>query len=140
MTNFSEQKLIKVKRTHPAAKLPTYGSTEAACFDLCIADGEWPNYTTGLAFEIPKGYYMEIHVRSSVGNKRDVRLANGVGIIDNDYRGDVKLCFTGTPAQFEPGERVAQGMLKFYKQWDFEEVSELSDTERGIGGIGSTGK
>lgn len=132
--------MVRVKRVHPNATLPTYGSEGAACFDLYIADGEWPLYTTGLAFELPPGYYMEIHVRSSVGIKRDVRLANGTGIVDNDYRGDVKLCFTGTPTDFKPGERVAQGMLRLYKQWSFVEVDELSNTARGTGGIGSTGK
>lgn len=131
--------MIKVKRLHHAATIPTYGTNGAACFDLCVAYGEWPNYSTGLAFELPPGYYMEVHVRSSVGIKRGVRLANGVGIIDNDYRGEVKLCFTGTPTQFEPGERVAQASLKPYKQYQFVEVDTLSETERGTGGIGSTG-
>lgn len=131
---------VRIKRLHERAVLPTYGSSGAACFDLYVADGTWPNFTTGLAFELPPGYYMEVHVRSSVGIKRDVRLANGTGIIDNDYRGAVALCFTGAPTEFKPGERVAQAVLKPYKQWEFTEVSELSETERGTGGIGSTGR
>lgn len=131
--------MLKVKKLHPDAKLPTYGTDGSACFDLYIADGEWPNYSTGLAFELPPGYYMEVHVRSSVGIKRDVRLANSTGIIDNDFKGPVALCFTGTPTDFKKGERVAQGVLKPFKQWKIVETDTLSETGRGSGGIGSTG-
>ena len=131
---------IKVQKTHPNAKIPTYGTDGAACFDLCIADGKWPSYDVGLAFEIPKGHYMEIHVRSSVGIKQDVRLANGTGIIDSDYRGPVRLVFTGTQVPFKVGDRVAQAMVKPYTRCSFQEVESLTKTKRGAGGVGSTGR
>lgn len=131
---------IKINQVHPNAKEPTYGSDGAACFDLYIADGKWPAYTTGWAFEIPEGYYMEVHVRSSIGIKSDVRLANGTGIIDSDYRGEVKLFFTGTPTEFALGERVAQAIVLPYNRCSFQKSKTLSSTKRGSGGFGSTGK
>lgn len=131
---------VKVLKTHHNAIMPKYGTDGAACFDLHIADGKWPAYDTGLAFEIPEGHYMEVHVRSSTGVKKDVRLANGTGIVDSDYRDSVKLFFTGTPYPFKVGDRVAQAMIKPYNRCSFQEVKSLSITKRGKGGVGSTGE
>jgi dUTP pyrophosphatase len=97
---------------------------------------------TGLAFEIPEGYVMKVYSRSGHGFKNGIRLANGTGIIDSDYRGEVmvKMHNDGdTAVLITAGERIAQAMIEPIQQVSFEVVDELSDTARGSGGLGSTG-
>jgi dUTP pyrophosphatase len=142
--------LLKVKRVHPDAQLPRYQSDGAACFDLHgIGSGRLDDNTfaltfrTGLAFEIPPGWVMLIFSRSGHGFKNAIRLANCVGVIDSDYRGEVQIKLTlDDPASrlyVASGDRLAQAMLVKAEQWHIEEVAELSDTVRGAGGFGSTG-
>lgn len=154
---------LKVKKLHPEAILPTYATDGSACFDLyaMIHDvQETPKgklvidrervlgssaslIRTGLAFEIPTGHAMLIYSRSGHGFKSDVRLSNCVGVIDSDYRGEVivKLRNDQRDAEFmvRHGDRVAQAMLIPVEQVQFVLSDELSETERGSGGFGSTG-
>lgn len=143
---------VKVKRLTDTAKLPTYGTAGAACFDLYAdykreCEGFQPvcaeAISTGLAFEVPKGHVMLIFSRSGDGFKRDVRLSNCVGVIDSDYRGDVAVKLrndNGHRLYVSPGDRVAQALILPVEQVNFVDSFELSDTERGSGGFGSTGK
>lgn len=148
--------LLKVKRLHPDARLPTYGSAGAACFDLyAIESGEigpcenWHYqaqpaivFRTGLAFEIPAGWVMLVYSRSGHGFNHGVRLVNATGVVDSDYRGEVLVGLTkDTDGHhvIRAGDRIAQAMLVRADQWTLQEVDELSDTVRGTGGFGSTG-
>lgn len=141
---------LKIKRLHPDAVIPQYQSSGAACFDLhavmnepAFVSGASPlTVRTGLAFEIPPGYVLLVYSRSGDGFNRDVRLANCVGVIDSDYRGEVQVKLTGDYSAMmsvEPGQRIAQAMLVAVPDVTIEEVIELSDTERGANGFGSTG-
>ena len=152
---------LKVKRLLPRVSLPRYESEGAACFDLrgyidlsrderleetlpkeTLTKDSPVVMTTGLAFEVPKGYVMLIFSRSGHGFKDQIQLANCVGVIDSDYRGEVKVCLTKTTdgyKEFEDGDRVAQAMLLPIPQANFVEVNQLSSTERGDKGFGSTG-
>lgn len=142
---------LKVKKLHPDAIIPTYATEGSACFDLhAIDDGHVDDIShpmdilgTGLAFEIPKGYQMLVFSRSGHGFNHEVRLANCVGVIDSDYRGEVKVKLTADSEgclTIRKGDRIAQAQLIPVHRVTFEEVSELTETERGNGGFGSTGK
>lgn len=142
---------VSVKKLREGAILPTYGSPEAAGADLyacleeniTIAPGESFFVPTGLSMEIPKGYAGLIYARSGMACKRGLAPANKVGVIDSDYRGEfiVVLHNHGNKAQtVENGERIAQLVITPVLTPAFEEVEELSDTERSGGGFGSTGK
>ena len=142
---------IRVKKLSPKAILPTYGSQEAAGADLyacldapvTIAPGEIAWVPTGLALEVPKGCAGLVYARSSLGVKRGLAPANKVGVIDSDYRGEIRVVLLnhGKETQtFEHGERVAQFLITPVLTPAYEEVEELTDTQRGVGGFGSTGK
>jgi len=146
---------LKVKKCREGAVIPQYATTGAACFDLhaVIEDdiGEFVTdyypgtFATGLQFEIPEGHVMMVYSRSGHGFKNDVRLANCVGVIDSDYRGELMVKLTNDSESYDGlqvnhGDRIAQAMVIPVQQVRFEEVSELNDTERGTGGFGSTGK
>lgn len=143
---------IKVKKVEPDAKVPIYGSKDAACADLyaCIPDGKViinPHETvlihTGLAMAPEEGWYIRIYARSGLATKQGLAPANKVGEIDNDYRGEllVALHNHGNIAQtVNHGDRIAQMEVTPYWQADFAEVDELDETERGAGGFGHTGK
>lgn len=147
---------MKIKKLHPSAKPPIYATPGAACFDLFATDVDgdpdrhgWVERNepvtcgTGLAFEVPAGYVMLIFSRSGHAFNNDVRLANCVGVIDSDYRGEVKIKLTCDAARSDlkvrPGDRIAQAMLMPVQRIEFEVVDSLSTTERGAGGFGSTG-
>jgi dUTP pyrophosphatase len=136
---------IPVKRLHPDAKLPTYGSAGAACFDLSTVHGGEVDgsktFRTGLAFEVPADHVMLVFSRSGHGFNHDVRLANCVGVIDSDYRGEVQVRLTADnrPYNVMQGDRIAQAMVLPVQQMVFVEVDEMGATERGTGGFGSTG-
>ena len=140
---------VRVKKLHPAAILPTYGSEGAACFDLhAIEAGVVSNegsevFRTGLAFEIPEGHVMQVFSRSGHGFKNDVRLSNSVGIIDADYRGEVMVKLRAdalfSNLQVKPGDRIAQAIIMPYPSVRFELADDLTETARGAGGLGSTG-
>ena len=142
---------IRVKKLRENANLPTYGSQWAAGADLyacleapvTIEPHQTVMVPTGLALEVPVGCAGLIYARSSMGAKRGLAPANKVGVIDSDYRGEVMVALHnhGTVAQtVEPGERVAQLLITPVLTPAYEEASELSDTVRGVGGFGSTGK
>lgn len=142
---------VRVKRLRADAKLPTYGSAEAAGADLyaCLEEavtirpGETVFIPTGIALEVPKGCAGLVYARSSMGAKRGLAPANKVGVIDSDYRGEIKVVLLnhGSAAQVvENGERIAQFLITPVLQPDYVETDVLSDTERNNGGFGSTGK
>jgi len=142
---------IRVKKLNPNAKLPTYGSSEAAGADLyaCLEEavtiqpGEVFWVPTGIALEVPKGCAGLVYARSSMGAKRGLAPANKVGVVDSDYRGEIRVVLLNhskQPQILQPGERVAQFVITPVLTPAYEEVTELSDTDRGAGGFGSTGK
>lgn len=140
---------LKIKKLSGLAVTPTYATVGSACFDLyATEDGTiWPkqavSFATDLAFEVPEGWVLKLYSRSGHGFKYGVRLANTTGIIDSDYRGHVPIRLHNdgaTAVQIHTGDRVAQGMLERVEQVEFEVVEQLSDTARGEGGFGSTGK
>ena len=138
---------VSIKKLHPDAKVPAYATPQAACFDLTAVtyDAESQSYGTGLAFEIPYGHVMLMYSRSGDGFKRGVRLANCTGVIDSDYRGEVRVKMirddstVGYRQTHKIGDRIAQAMIIPYPKVEFEAVESLTDTERGDGGFGSTG-
>jgi len=139
---------LKVKLLTDTAKLPTYAHDGDACFDL-YADGVNDNFggmylcDTGLSVEVPRGYAMMIYSRSGHGFKNNMRLSNCVGVIDSGYRGQLMVKLTcDRQIQYVPkvGDRIAQAMLIPVPVVTFEEVTELSDSERGDGGFGSSGR
>lgn len=152
---------VKIKKLHPDAVIPRYAKPGDAGLDLTAvsrtfdADGNVV-YGTGLAFEIPEGYVGLVFPRSSL-SKKDIALSNAVGVIDSGYRGEVTAKFKPTNyfncyedcgrivecphygSIYGIGERIAQMIILPYPQIEFEEVEELSQTERADGGYGSTG-
>ncbi|MDX9716304.1 MAG: dUTP diphosphatase [Thauera sp.] len=139
---------IPIKKLHPDAQPPRYATHDAAAFDLVALEGaEIPpmfaaTIRTGLAFEVPPGYAMQILSRSGHGFKHGVRLSNAVGLIDPDYRGEVMVRLHNdgdAPFEVEAGDRIAQAMIVAAPRVTFELVDDLSDTARGEGGFGSTG-
>ena len=142
--------IIRTKRLKEGAKLPTYGTAEAAGADLyaciqepvVIAPGDTAWIPTGIAVEVPKGCAGLIYARSSLGTKRGLAPANKVGVVDSDYRGEltVVLLNHGSEVQtIENGERIAQFLITPVITPTYAEVEELSDTIRGTKGFGSTG-
>lgn len=139
---------IKVKRLTDTAIVPTYATKGAACFDFFACNdnnvfhGKPGLFRTGISVEVPVGQVMLIFSRSGHGFRDDVRLANCVGVIDSDYRGEILVKLSGdnaNPTELECGDRIAQGMIIPVGQVSFVE-SELSETERGANGFGSSGR
>ena len=142
---------INVKKLNDLAQLPTRGSEYAAGYDLYaatsyiidIAPHSTVKIGTGLSFELPQGTFAAIFPRSGIATKRGLRPANCVGVCDSDYRGEYIVALhndTDEIQSIEPQERIAQMILLPFVEMNFNEVNELSDTERGAGGFGSTGK
>ncbi|MBE6947975.1 MAG: dUTP diphosphatase [Ruminococcaceae bacterium] len=142
---------VSVKKVRPHAILPSYGSQEAAGADLyacldaavTVGVGETVFIPTGIALEIPKGCAGLIYARSSLGTKKGLAPANKVGVIDSDYRGEVMVALHnhGKTAQaVAPGDRIAQLLITPVLTPAYTEVAELTTTDRGAGGFGSTGK
>lgn len=143
--------MIRIKKLHPNAVIPTYGSLEAAGADIyacleaamTIPAGKTVFIPTGLAMEVPKGCAGLIYARSSMGSKRGLAPANKVGVIDSDYRGQVMVALHNHSQEDQvvnPGERVAQLVITPVFTPGFREVDDLSETDRGSGGFGSTGR
>ena len=141
---------IRVKKLHPLAKLPTYGSAEAAGADLyaCLEEpvtiepGETAWIPTGIALEVPKGCAGLVYARSSMGAKRGLAPANKVGVIDSDYRGEIRVVLLNHSKESQTvacGERVAQFVITPVYTPAYEAVEALDETGRGTGGFGSTG-
>lgn len=147
----NDYSVLKIKKMKDNAILPTRGSEQAAGIDLyacidapiTIEPGQTVMFSSGIACEFPEGFWGMVVPRSSVGIKRHLTLPNNVGVIDNDYRNEIFIAFTNVgdkPEVVNPGERVAQMILLPYYTYNIVEAQELSSTERGEGGIGSTGK
>lgn len=137
---------IRYKRLNEYAKPISYLTDGAACFDLVATSKteqeQYIQYGTGIAIEIPVGYVGLLLPRSSITNY-DLMLKNSVGIIDSDYRGEVMFRFAklnSVSNQYNIGERIGQMMIIEAKKYELLEVYELSSTDRGQGGFGSTGK
>jgi len=140
---------VRVKKLHADAVIPAYGKPGDAGLDLTatsIAKDSYGNvvYGTGLAIEIPEGYVGLIFPRSS-NSKTDLYLTNHVGVVDSGYRGEIMFKFRANPSLinaviYQVGDRVGQLIIIPYPQIELVEADELSNSERGDGGFGSTGK
>ena len=142
---------VRIKRLDEKAIIPTYGTEYSAGADLYALLDEPveinPHETnfvhTGISVEIPEGYCGLVFARSSMGAKRGLAPANKVGVIDADYRGEIMVTLHNHSERSQivyPGERIAQLAIVPFLKAEFEEADELSDTVRGAGGFGSTGK
>jgi len=142
---------VAVKKLRPGAMLPTYGSAGAAGADLyaCLEEaqtilpGASCKIPTGLAMEVPAGCAGLIYARSSLGTKRGLAPANKVGVIDSDYRGEICVVLHNhgsEPQTIAHGERIAQLLITPVLTPCYQEAEQLSETIRGAGGFGSTGK
>ena len=139
---------VKIKKTHPNGKIPTYATDGAGAFDFYSAEEvdikglEVMAIDLGVAMDVPEGYVMLLFPRSSIGKNTPLRMANSVGVIDSDYRGTIHALYENNdicPVLVKKGDRIAQGIIVPIPKVEFEEVEELSTTERGEGGFGSTG-
>ena len=136
---------LKIKKLNDRAKIPNYAKKGDAGIDLVatatMSNGYFIEYGTDLAMEIPEGYVGYIFPRSSI-SKTDHYLRNSVGVIDSGYRGEIKIRMS-IPAlgakQYKNGDKIAQLIIMKLPWVDIEEVEELSETDRGEGGFGSTG-
>ena len=142
---------VCVKRLDPRAKLPAYGSADAAGADLyaltdgpvTIAPGQTVLIHTGLALAIPQGYVGLVYARSGLATKQGLAPANKVGVVDSDYRGEFMIALhnhSDVPQTVLPGERIAQMVITPVLTAEFLQVEELEETQRGSGGFGSTGR
>ena len=142
---------IRIKKLNDNATLPTYGSAYAAGADLyalpdtdvTIEPGQTILIHTGIALELPIGYAGLIYARSGLASKKGLAPANKVGVIDSDYRGEIKVVLLNHGKESQTithGERIAQFVITPVITPAYEEVETLSDTARGVGGFGSTGK
>lgn len=141
---------LKFKKLHPDAEVPKFATYGAACFDLVAieaADFYGPDSSpvmmrTGLSFEFDSEYVMLIYARSGIASKMGLRPANCVGVIDSDYRGEVIVPLHADRIAIQSvqkGTRIAQAMIVKLPDVELVEAEELSQTERGAGGFGSTG-
>ena len=140
---------LKIKKLDEKAIIPTYGTEYSAGADLYalldedleIKPGETIMIKTGLAMAIPTGYAGLIYARSSLGSKKGLAPANKVGVIDSDYRGEIKVPLFNQSKETQiisKNERIAQIIFTPYLKVNFQETDELDDTTRGTGGFGST--
>jgi len=140
---------VKFKRLHPKAKIPTKATSRSAAYDLYAIENAYipPGVTLGvcigLSIEIPKGWKGEIYSRSGLASD-GVVVSNSPGKIDSDYRGEIKVLLHNNRNQdivgIEVGDRIAQFEINPVHDIEFEETKELSESERGSDGFGSTGK
>jgi dUTP pyrophosphatase len=142
---------VQFKKLSPTAIVPTQGTIGSAGYDLyadipdeiMIADGCSKMIPTGIAVALPKGTFGGLYARSGLACKEGLRPANCTGVIDESYRGEIKVCLHNdslTSKTILPKQRIAQLIVQPYYSISFVEVNELDDTERGTGGFGSTGK
>lgn len=142
---------VRIKKLHPDAVIPTYGTPFAAGADLyacmdssvTIEPGQTQFIHTGLAVEIPVGFAGLVYARSGLACKKGIAPANKVGVIDADYRGEIMVALHNHSSEavtIESCERIAQLVITPFITAQFEETDELGDTERGEGGFGSTGR
>jgi len=142
-----KNQVVKFKKLHPDAVIPEKATSGSAGFDLCtVEDFVIPSMSrvkvrTGLAIEIPSGYEGQVRPRSGLAARQGITVLNSPGTVDSDYRGEVQVILInfGPEASFKSGDRIAQMVIGSVPSLSFEEVSDISDTERGEGGFGSTG-
>ena len=139
---------IGIKKLSINAKIPIYASDGAAGFDMYTTEDTVikPHTTnllsTGIAMEIPRGYEVQVRARSGIALKTPLRLANSVGTVDCDYKGEIKIIMENTSDKdffVEGGTRIAQGVVNKLPEVELFEIEELSYSERGDGGFNSTG-
>ena len=146
---------VKLKKLRDGAKIPQYATEQAAACDLCanleggkitINPGEIVTMPTGIAIECEEATEYNtailIFARSGLASKHGISLANCVGVVDSDYRGEIKVPLINhskVPFEVSSGDRIAQMMFTPVLRAEFEEADELGDTERGMSGFGSTG-
>lgn len=141
---------MRIKKVKENAELPSYQTRGAAGMDLsaCIDEpvilhpGKRAIIPTGIALEIPEGYEVQLRARSGLAAKHGIGIANGIGTIDSDYRGEINIILINwgeDPFVIEPRMRVAQMVVAKYERVTLELVAELSSTERGDNKFGSTG-
>ena len=144
--------IVNFVKLSPSAQEPTQGSTYAAGWDLyadletqsrvTLAPGEIRKISTGIAMALPQGTFGALYARSGMATKRGLVLANGVGVIDSDYRGCIIVALKNTSNELqiiEHGERIAQLVVQPYTPVTFNETNSIGTTARGDGGFGSTG-
>lgn len=139
---------IPIKKVEESAIIPAYQTSGSAGFDLhasedfVVLPGQTATVSTGLSFEIPEGFELQVRPRSGLAARLGIQVANSPGTIDSDYRGTVKVILYNSGVKNFPvsiGDRIAQGVIAPYIRADFEPVESLSSTERGANGFGSTG-
>lgn len=140
---------IRIKKLNEKAIVPTSGSPYSAGYDIYsledheIEAGKTVLAKTGLALEIPEGYFGAVYARSGLASKKGLRPANCVGVIDSDYRGELIVALHNDSEKTQKvvqGDRIAQLVITPYLSVEFKETEELSETKRQSGGFGSTGK
>lgn len=142
---------VRIKKLNERAIIPTYGSAGSAGGDLysaeendiTVAPGQTAFIGTGLAVEIPQGLVGLVYARSGLACKKGLAPANKVGVIDSDYRGEIKVALYNHGKESQTvakGERIAQLVIAPFVFAEYEETDDLSDTVRGEGGFGSTGR
>lgn len=143
---------VRFKKLYPDAVTPTYAKSGDAGLDLTaysstfdskyiechVVGRQYIEYGTGIAIEIPTGYVGLIFPRSSVSTRDGLYLRNSVGVIDSGYRGEIKLRFSESKQAYQKGDKIGQLIILPYPTISLEEVESLSETDRGIGGFGST--
>ena len=145
------QMVLRLMRVRENAVIPRQATAGSAGYDLCacievpctIQPGERAVFPSGLAAEIPAGTAGFVFTRSGLGIKKGIHVTNGVGVIDSDYRGEIHVGLhnlSAEPYTVQPGERIAQMIIMPYFAPVIEEVTSLTETDRGAGGFGSTGK
>jgi len=140
---------LKVKKIHPDAVIPSYAHPEDACFDLhsyinCVLKpGKRKIFGTGLRFEIPQGYEMQMRPRSGLALKNGITVLNSPATVDSGYRGELGIVLINHGSdnyEVKRGDKIAQGKISRVEEVLIEEVENLSESSRGEGGFGSTGK
>jgi len=140
---------INIKKEHKDACVPTYAYSTDACFDIrtvegaVIPAGESVKFSTGLKFEVPEGYMLELRPRSGLSCKNKLIIPNSPGTLDSHYRGVlfiVLLNLGKESVEIKKGDRITQGRIVECIHTEFEFVDEVSETDRGTGGFNSTGR
>lgn len=156
------QRKLLIKKLHNDTKVPTKGSTGAAGWDLyaysvdnafahmgsteishVIKPGETVVVHTGISAQCPHGCFLAVYARSGLGIKHGIIPSNCVGVIDEDYRGEIMVALynhSNKDFEFKLGDRIAQMIIQEYKDYDLDIVDSLDETQRGSGGFGSSGK
>lgn len=143
--------VVKVQLISDGARLPVYGSSQAAGADLCACLGNqsltiephrWAMVPTGISIALPEGYEAQVRPRSGLAAKKGITVLNSPGTVDSDYRGEVKVILINHSDEsfvINDGDRIAQMVIARHEAASFEVVASLDETQRGAGGFGSTG-